>query len=129
MNGNYLNNFKTEELERIENHNIFQPPSGLAVHLSHRDLYLGYFKYIQKQVNALISGDSIVISEEGCKNDRGEMVLKFSKKFLERITELKNNGFELKEAKVNFIVYWTDEDKKIEVKIVLPELQFKKTFN
>ncbi|MBG7610785.1 ATP-binding domain-containing protein, partial [Polaribacter sp. BAL334] len=48
LNGNYLDNFKTEELERIENNDIFQPPSGLVMHLSHKDLYLGYFEYIQK---------------------------------------------------------------------------------
>lgn len=40
---------------------------------------------------------------------------------------MKKNGFELKEAKVNFIVYWWDDEKKIEVKIVLPELHFEKT--
>ena len=57
------------------------------------------------------------------------MVLKFSKKFLDRIAEIKKKGFELKEAKVNFIVHWADDDKKIEVKIVLPELHFEKTYN
>lgn len=127
LNGNYLNNFKTEELDRIENHDIFQPSSGLALHLSHRDLYLGYFEYIQKRVNELTSGDSIVISEEGCKNHKGELVLKFSKRFLDKIAELKKKGFELKEAKVNFIVHWTDEDREIKVKIVLPELHFEKS--
>jgi len=128
LNGNYLDNFKTEELVRIENHNIFQPPSGLVLHLSHKDLNLGYFEYIQNRVNALTSGDSIAISKDSCKNDRGELVLKFSKRFLDRIAKLKKKGFELKVAKVNFIVYWTDEDKKIEVKIVLPELHFEKSY-
>jgi ATP-dependent DNA helicase RecQ len=126
MNGNYLDKFKTEELERVENNNTFKPPSGLALHLSHKDLNLGYFEYIQKRVNLLTSGDSITISDEGCKNKKGELVLKFSKKFLEQLAEIKKSGFELKEAKVNFIVYWTDDDKKIEVKIVLPELHFEK---
>ncbi|MBS1610499.1 MAG: RecQ family ATP-dependent DNA helicase [Bacteroidetes bacterium] len=126
LNGNYLDKFKTEELERVEDNNMFQPPSGLALHLSHRDLYLGYFEYVQKRVNELTSGDSLAISDEGCKNEKGEFVLKFSKKFLERLAEIKKNGFELKEAKVNFIVHWTDDDKKIEVKIVLPELYFEK---
>jgi len=42
------------------------------------------------------------------------------------LEELKSNGYHLVEAKVNFIVYWTDEDKKIEVKIILPELRFEK---
>ena len=74
----------------------------------------------------MTSGDAIIISNEGCKNEKGELVLKFSKSFLDRIEKIKNNGFELREAKVNFIVYWTDDDKKIVVKIVLPELHFEK---
>lgn len=128
LNGNYLDNFKTEELERIENNNIFEQPNDLVLHLSHRDLYLSYFEYIQHRINVLTSGDTIIICDEGCKNNKGELVLKFSKSFLDRITEHKKKGFELKEAKVNFIVHWTNNDK-IEVKIILPELHFKKTFN
>lgn len=126
LNGNYLDKLKTENLERTENNTTFQPPSGLALHLSHKDLNLGYFEYVQKRIDSLTSGDAIIISNEGCKNEKGEMVLKFSKSFLDRIEKIKNNGFELKEAKVNFIVYWTDDDKKTEVKIVLPELHFEK---
>ncbi|MBS1777409.1 MAG: RecQ family ATP-dependent DNA helicase [Bacteroidetes bacterium] len=126
LNGSYLDKLRTEGLERIENYDTFEPPNSLTLHLSHKDLYLGYFEYIQHRVNALTSGDSISISEEGCKNEKGELVLKFSKKFLDRLVEIKNNGFELKEAKVNFIVHWKSEDKEQEVKIVLPELQFEK---
>ena len=124
--GHYLAKLKTEELERVENNNIFQPPSDLALHLSHKDLNLGYFEFIQKRVSPLTSGDIIKISEDGCKNKNGELVLKFSKKFLDTLAELKTNGFELKEAKVNFIVHWQAEDKEQEVKIILPELHFVK---
>ena len=126
LNGNYLDKFKTEELKRFENNDIFQPPSGLVLHLEHKDLNLGYFEYVQHRVKLLTSGDSITISDEGCKNGKGDLILKFSKKFLERLGEIKISGFELNEAKVNFIVYWKDDDKKIEVKIVLPELYFEK---
>jgi ATP-dependent DNA helicase RecQ len=126
LNGNYLDNIKTEDLEKIENNNTFLPPSELTLHLSHKDLNLGYFKFVQKRVNALKSGDPITISDEGCKNENDELVLKFSRRFLERIAEIKKNGFVLKEAKVNFIVYWTDDDKKIDVKIILPEIHLKK---
>lgn len=128
LNGNYLDKLKTEALERVENNNTFEPPSGLTLHLSHKDLYLGYFEYVQNRVNALTCGDSITICDEGCKNEKGELVLKFSKRFLDRIIEIKKNGFALTEAKVNFIVHWRDEEKKIEVKIVLPELNFEKGF-
>ncbi|MEO8769053.1 MAG: RecQ family ATP-dependent DNA helicase [Ferruginibacter sp.] len=126
LNGNYLDKLMTGGLERIENNNTFQPPGSLALHLSHKDLQLGYFEFIQKRVNALTSGDSITISDEGCKNQKAELVLKFSKKFIDRLAEIKKNGFELREAKVNFIVHWKAEDKEQEVKIILPELHFER---
>lgn len=126
LNSDYLDKFKTEEAEKIENNNSFPSPNELAVHLSHKDLYLGYFEYIQKRISLLTSGDKIFICDEGCKNERGELVLKYSMRFLERLDQIKKSGFELKEAKVNFIVYWTDNDKNMELKIILPELHFSK---
>ena len=129
LNGNYLDHLKTEGLERIENNKTFQPPNDLVLHLSHRDLYLGYFEYVQHRINGLTSGDSIIICDEGCKNSKGELILKFSKSFIEKLISIKQSGFLLKEAKINFIVYWKDENKEIEVKIVLPELLFEKANN
>lgn len=126
LNGNYLDHIKTDGLHRIDNNNTFQPPNDLVLHLSHRDLYLGYFEYVQHRLIGLTSGDSIIICDEGCKNNKGELILKFSRSFLEKLSEIKQSGFLLKEAKVNFIVYWTNDDHKIEVKIVLPELHFEK---
>lgn len=129
LNGNYLDKFKTEGMERVENNEIFEPPNDLVLHLSHKDINLGYFEFIQKRVNALTCGDSISFSEEGCKNEKGELVLKFSRSFLDQLAEMNDSGFELKEAKVNFIVHWKAEDKEQEVKIMLPELHFEKSIN
>jgi ATP-dependent DNA helicase RecQ len=126
LNDNYLDNFKTEGLETILNNDTFLPPNKLIVHLTHRDLYLGYFEYVQHRLNGLMSGDTMMVCDEGCKNNKGELILKFSKSYLDKISENKTKGFILKEAKVNFIVYWTNEDKKMEVKIILPELLFEK---
>nr|MCU0322451.1 hypothetical protein [Chitinophagaceae bacterium] len=117
---------KTENLERIENTNTYEPPNGLVLNLSHKEIYLGYFEFIQARINNLISGDKLTITDEGCKNAKGELILKFSRKFIERLMEIKKTGFVLSEAKVNFIVYWKAEDKEQEVKIVLPELIFER---
>lgn len=126
LNDHFLDLYKTDGLERIENNNTFESPSALTLHLSHKDIYLGYFEFIQKRIETLISGDTIKVCDEGCKNENGEFVLKFSKKFLEQLVKIKNNGFELKEAKVNFIIYWKPEDKEHELKVILPELYFEK---
>jgi ATP-dependent DNA helicase RecQ len=127
LNGNYLDHIKTEALERVEDPDTYPSPGSLIVRLSHKDLHLGYFEYVQKRIHALISGEPLFISEEGCKNKTGELVLKFSKSFLNAIEERKKNGYQPVNAKVNFIVYWKDEEKDKEVKIVLPEMQFEKS--
>ena len=38
----------------------------------------------------------------------------------------KQKGYHLKQAKVNFIVYWKKEDAENESKIILPELYFQR---
>ena len=73
-----------------------------------------------------MSGDRLYVSEEGCKDNNGQKILKFSKKFLDEIAEHKTKGYELKGAKINFIVYWTDEKLNQELKIVLPEIYLEK---
>jgi ATP-dependent DNA helicase RecQ len=64
------------------------------------------------------------ISADGCTNINGQSVIRFSKQFLDTIETLQKNGFQLKLATVNFIVYWKKEDADHETKIVLPELLF-----
>ncbi|HPK10843.1 MAG TPA: hypothetical protein PLX41_11780, partial [Bacteroidales bacterium] len=46
--------------------------------------------------------------------------------FVKQLAELKDKGYELKSAKVNFIVHWMKEETGQEVKIILPELLFER---
>jgi len=39
---------------------------------------------------------------------------------------MKQKGYHIKGAKVNFIVYWKKEDAEQESKIILPELYFER---
>jgi ATP-dependent DNA helicase RecQ len=39
---------------------------------------------------------------------------------------MKEKGYELKSAKVGFIVYWRKEGEEQEVKIILPEMYFER---
>lgn len=74
----------------------------------------------------MISGDFLIIIEKGCTDSNGELVVKFSRKFLETLEDKKSSGYLLKNAKVNYIVYWLKEGSEQEVKIILPELYFEK---
>jgi len=126
LNSNFLNDLSANNLERVEDSVVYPPPEELAMQLTHQDVNLGYFAFIQHRVNNLLSGELIRIKEDGCANSSDEFVLKFSKKFLETIDKQANQGYKLKSAKVNFIVYWKNDEAEKEVKIVLPELYFEK---
>ncbi|MCC6684495.1 MAG: hypothetical protein IT247_05440, partial [Bacteroidia bacterium] len=87
---------------------------------------LDYFIRRQYFVSQLVSGDTLTINGDECLTTSGHSVLKFSKQFLNTIEAQKGKGYHLKQAKVNFIVYWLKEDSETEVKIILPEVYFER---
>jgi len=96
-----------------------------VVHLSHRDVHLGFFQANQKLISRLRSGSPLQVGKQ-CLNVDDKPVVRFSKKFLAVIEDEANKGFELSAAKVNLIVMWKNEIEENECRIVLPELLFKK---
>ncbi len=129
LNSNFLDNLTADNLERIENKEIHLQPNELAMHLSLKDVWLDYFITRQNLISDLKSGDTLTINGDECLNSKGKSVLKFSKQFVGQIKNMKAKNYELKSAKVNFIVYWKKEETEQEVKIILPELYFKRTID
>lgn len=126
LNGDYLENIIVENLEVVEDKETHLPPSELAMHLSFKDVWLDYFITRQHLISQLISGDTLTINGDECINVKGQSVLKFSKQLLNTIESVRQKGYCLKQAKVNFIVYWKKEGAEQESKIILPELCFEK---
>jgi len=126
LNSNFLNDISAENLERVEDKGNYLPPKELAMQLTHEDVNLGYFEFVQHHVSSLTSGEALKIKAEGCELSKDKFVLKFSKKFLEILKSNAEKGYLPTRAKVNFMVYWKNEEKEKEVKIVLPELNFEK---
>ena len=126
FNGDHFKGISIEGLERQKIQGGYLPLSEMVMHLTHKDVYLGYYKYIQKRMAGLMCGDSLVKVEHGWANPEGQLVLKFSKQFNEKLIAIEKSGFLLQEVKVGFILYWKEEDAKEEVIIILPELYFGK---
>ncbi len=129
INSGFLDNLSVENIERIEDKNTYLPPNELVMHLTHKDVGLSYFTRKQYLISQLTSGDVLLLNGDECLNPKGLPILKFSRKFSGQIQSMKEKGYELQHAKVNFIVYWLDEEAKQEVKIILPELYFEKKNN
>ncbi|MDR1759687.1 MAG: RecQ family ATP-dependent DNA helicase [Fibrobacter sp.] len=126
INSAFLDNISTDELERIVDEKTYLPPNEFVMHLTHRDVQLGYFRFVQHRIKNLLSGELLCKKEDGCANSKEELVLKFSKNFVGKIDNLKQKDYELKSAKVNFIIYWQGEENEQEIKIILPELYFER---
>ncbi|TCS87190.1 ATP-dependent DNA helicase RecQ, partial [Anseongella ginsenosidimutans] len=120
MNADFLDNIAVDSVEKLVDPNHYPPPEELAIHLTYQDVWLDYFINRQHFVSQLVSGDNLVIVDDKCLTHSGQSVLKFSKKFLDQIEKKKKMGYELKSAKVNFIVHWLKEGTEREIKIILP---------
>jgi len=129
-NGDFLNNIYVEGIQRFINKQKNSLPNHLIYHLFHRDVNLGYFRIVQRKLNLLSSGDALEINEKGLVNLKGDQIVKFSKNFQSVIESLKNQGYQLAESKIRFILFWESSndsnDNKEEIKIVLPELYFER---
>lgn len=126
LNSNFLDNLSAENIERIEDSEVYLPPIELAMHLTYKDVWLDYFVNRQHLISQLMSGDVLTLNSDECLNLNGQSVLKFSQHFQRQIESLKEKNYLLKSVKVNFIVLWLKEGAEHEAKIILPGLYFEK---
>jgi len=123
-NGNYLDDIRTEELEKIIDVNDYAPPSFLAMQLTHRDVWLDFFKTRQNIISQLNSGDVLAFDGDYCRNAQRQPVLRMSKQLRKQIENIMRDNYVPQYAKIKYIVYWRGQNSEEEIKIVLPELHF-----
>jgi ATP-dependent DNA helicase RecQ len=126
LNTNFLDKITTENLEYIEDSSNYPEPSEMVFQLTLKDVWLDYFINKQHLISQLVSGDRLIVKGNECSNTDGRSVLKFAKQYHNVIEARKSRGYELTEARVNFLLYWQKEGAEQEVQIILPELYFKK---
>jgi ATP-dependent DNA helicase RecQ len=125
-NGSFLDGIQLQDIVREYDNNTYTLPGEISMQLTHNDVKLGYFAFVQHRISSLKWGDKLMIDAEGGLNKHGEPVLKFSNKKLEEIEKLKSEGYFPQEACVSFLVYWFDQEKEKKSLIVLPEIRFLK---
>jgi ATP-dependent DNA helicase RecQ len=123
-----------DEFERIDCDGLtkaidpadYEPPTELTIQLTLKDVILDFFMTRQHLYSNLVSGNVLTVRPDGCIDAKSEYLLKFSQKGRQKIEELDRKGYTLKQAVVNFIVYWKKEGTDIESKVIVPELSFQK---
>ena len=102
----------------------------LLLQLTHRDVYLNYFKNRTSYIQHLIAGDDLIIKDDNAfYAELGGKEIKigyFSNAFREKLARLRVKGFVPDSAKIRFIVLWKGEEDTEEIPIVLPDVKIKK---
>lgn len=125
-NEGHFNGISAENLEQIEDRDVYLPPNDIAMHLGYKDVLLDHFIDKQQLISQLSSGDALILNGNECLNLKGQSILRFSKSFVVQIENMKSKNYDLKSARVNFIVYWLKEGAAQEIMIILPELIFER---
>jgi ATP-dependent DNA helicase RecQ len=126
-NGDYLKNMSADHLMYKEDNTVYDEPKELTIPLTHKDVHLGYFEFVQHRINNLNSGDSLTILNDGLGNARGELMVKYAHQFKTVIAEKAQKGYKINGGRINFLVYWKKSETDKEFLIVLPEIQFTST--
>jgi len=123
-NGSFESGMNLPGLTITSDYNTYALPNEISIQLSHHDVKLGYFRFVQHRIRHINSGDILTIDKEGCLDKNNEPILKFSSKQLEEMAKLKADRYLPKKAIVSFLVYWFDQENEKESLIVLPEIFF-----
>jgi ATP-dependent DNA helicase RecQ len=121
---------KIEGFSCLDDTTAYDAPQSIVLRLSHRDVQLGYFEFVQHRIKPLLSGCSLGPDAEGLTNAQGELVLKFSKAFLARLTDLQKSHYRLVGGTVDFVVLWKNKQsqdaQEHEYRIVLPQVRLQR---
>lgn len=126
--GNIFDRFAESATSAETDCRIYPRPSELILQLSHKDVYLDFFKNkkstiltkIKSGSELEIKGKTLYAKIEG----KHFPVLQFSKKADEEILKLTSSGYRPYKAVVRFICAWTGKEDTEETAIILPDIYF-----
>jgi len=130
-------NCNTDIFDRIVKHGTAIPydrhnypePDEAMLQLTHRDVNLGYFKYVHTALYDLHCGQHLIERNGNMLADLGtgnKCVAKLSKSSMESLAELRRKRFDIYNSEIRFLVYWKGKNEEDEVLCVLPNIYLRK---
>lgn len=110
----------------VQNDDIeYSEPNEIDILMTHRDVYLDFFKDRQNIINRLKSGDKLLWRDGAfyaSYNNRDMLVGKISSNMKNKMNTFIEKGYRVEQARVQFCVYWKGKEDDKETLIVLPEV-------
>ncbi len=109
--------------------NTYSEPNELVIQLSHRDVFLDFFKNKKKEILSLRSGASLCYEHDETKGYDylktmdGVRVVSLSKKKQSELAPFLAKGYNITSATVRYIVAWKGKEDEEESAVILADLR------
>lgn len=128
-NNNIFDGFEIPHIQKFTDKNIYPMPVEITVQLTHRDVYLGFFYDKKNLILNLRIGMGLIPTANGMSinTPKGTVeILRYSKRFSEKIKNLSQRGYIPVMGKIRFIVAWKNKDDGEEYAVILPDIYFRR---
>lgn len=122
-NGDCFANLKTDQY--LVDSREYAMPGEIVLQLSHKDVFLGFFKELKREVLSLKGGDTLFYKDYTLYNQVQRPVARLSQNMQKKLAEWRERGYEVKSASVRFVVAWKPKDapkEEAETAVLLPDL-------
>ena len=109
--------------------NTYAEPDEIVLQLSHKDVFLHYFKEKKREILHLHSGCALLPETsriDAFIDGHPVPVVRYSKSFVEKLQYWASKGYQPTRAEVRFVVAWRAEDDPNETAVLLPDIYLKK---
>ena len=108
-NSNCFNHLSTDRY--FVDQRQYDMPEEIVLQLSHKDVYLGFFKERKQDILALRGGDCLTYNDFFLYSSlTNKSVARLSLKMQDTLSEWEERGYKVKSASVRFIVAWKPKD-------------------
>lgn len=133
----YVHYFNTPVIDKVEApfalRNVdareYQEPTEIALQLTHRDVFLSFFKDKKREILNMHSGYPLQVCNDGLSavlDGKYINIVRYSKAFAEKLNIMMRKGYQPQHADIRFIVAWKGEEDTTETAVLLPNLYLKK---
>ena len=117
---------RNEDVTYEEDHTLYSAPNDISIQLTHRDVYLDYFKDKKEMILSLRSGQPLWFKDNGFYSAAGDCVAVLSAKKRNELLELCRQGFTFYAAEVAFVAAWRGENDTVESAVMLPKIHLRR---
>lgn len=128
-NNGVFDTYQISGVEQIVDEEQYPEPQEITLQLTHKDVFLDFFKGKKDIIFRLRSGMPLSVKDGLLYAELGGRTVKVAKLSKARMTELEKlsaKGYRPRGGEVRFVVAWKGEGDKEETAVLLPNLYFKK---